>query len=229
MKKYSKRYKEMMDAAGTKLEEALPVAEAVALVKKLGANTKFTQSVELAIRLNIDTKKADQLVRGSFALPNGTGKSVRVIAFAEGAEAEAAKAAGAVEVGGEDLADKIMKGWMEFDIAVTHPSMMRFVGKLGKVLGPKGLMPSPKSGTVTENVAETVKEFSGGRIEFRNDAHGNISVIVGTVDFDEKKLVENVEAMLAHIKSLRPSAVKGVYMANATVSSTMGLGFRLAI
>ncbi|MHC4872424.1 MAG: 50S ribosomal protein L1 [Planctomycetota bacterium] len=229
MKKRSKRYKAMLEVAGEKAEQPVSVEEAVALVKKLAADTKFNQTVELAFRLNIDTKKADQLVRGSFALPNGTGKSVKVVAFAEGAEADGAKAAGAVEVGGEELAEKIKNGWMDFDIAVAHPSMMRFVGKLGKVLGPKGLMPSPKSGTVTPNVAEAVKEFSGGRIEFRNDAHGNVLVIVGTVDFEEKKLVDNIEAMIAHIKSLRPAAVKGHYMTNVVVSSTMGLGFKIAV
>ncbi len=229
MKKRSKRYNAMLEMVGDKIEEMLSIEEAVALVKKTGSNTKFTQTVELAMRLGIDTKKADQLVRGSFALPNGTGKSVRVIAFAEGAEADAAKAAGAVEVGGEDLADKIQKGWLDFDVAVAHPSMMRFVGKLGKALGPKGLMPSPKSGTVTPNVAQAVKEFGGGRIEFRNDAHGNVLVIVGTLDFEEDKLVENVKAMIDHIKSLRPVAVKGTYMVNIALSSSMGLGFKIAV
>ena len=145
-----------------------PVAEAVKLVKER-ATAKFDETFDLVIKLNIDTKQADQLVRGSFSLPNGTGKSVRVVAFAEGEMADKAKANGAVEVGAQDLAQKIEGGWMEFDIAIAHPSMMRFIGKLGKVLGPKGLMPSPKSGTVTDKVDQAVAEFCAGKIEFRND------------------------------------------------------------
>jgi large subunit ribosomal protein L1 len=228
MRKRSKRYRSNEEAAGVQEDSLLPVADAVAIVKK-GASTKFTESVDLALRLNIDTKKADQLIRGSFALPNGTGKSVRVIAFAEGADAEAAKAAGAEEVGGEELADKVQKGWLDFDVAIAHPSMMRFVGKLGKVLGPKGLMPSPKSGTVTPNVADAVKEFAGGKIEFRNDAHGNVCVCVGNVSFDEDKLADNISAFIAHIKSMRPSTVKGEFFKGAVVSSTMGIGVKLAV
>jgi large subunit ribosomal protein L1 len=228
MRTRSKRYRAMVDAVGVDPEDPRPVAEVVALMKKAGA-AKFPESVELSMCLNIDTKKADQLVRGSFALPHGTGKSVRVVAFADGPDATAAQEAGAVEVGGEELAKKIQDGWMEFDVAVAHPSMMRFVGKLGKVLGPKGLMPSPKSGTVTDRVAEAVKEFAGGRIEFRNDPHGNVSVCVGRVDFEEQKLVENITAMVSHIVAMRPAAVKGAYVKTATASTSMGLGFRLAV
>jgi large subunit ribosomal protein L1 len=230
MKKHSKRYRAILEAIGGPevLDATHEIPEAVELVKK-GPRPNFEESVEFCMKLNIDTKKADQLVRGSFALPNGTGKSVRVIAFAEGPEAEAAREAGAIEVGGEELAEKIQGGWMDFDIAVAHPAMMRHVGKLGKVLGPKGLMPSPKSGTVTPEVAQAVKEFAGGRIEFRNDSHGNVSVRVGNVGFENEKLVENIQALLAHIKSLRPSVVRGIFIRNAVVASTMGPGFKLAV
>ena len=163
---------------------------------KNAATAKFDETVDLALKLNIDTKQADQLVRGSFSLPNGTGKSVRVIAFCEGEEAEAATANGAIEVGGADLVQKIEKGWLDFDIAICHPAMMRFVGKLGKVLGPKGMMPSPKSGTVTDKVAQAVSDFSSGKIEFRNDKEGNVHMIVGKASFDEAKLAENVNASI---------------------------------
>ncbi len=222
----SKRRREVSE--GYSRLEVHTAEEAVKLLKA-GANAKFDETVDLAIKLNIDTKQADQLVRGSFSLPNGTGKSVRVIAFAEGDMAEKAKANGAVEVGGADLVEKIMKGWMEFDIAICHPSMMRFVGKLGKVLGPKGLMPSPKSGTVTDKVETAVSEFCAGKIEFRNDKEGNVHLVVGKASFEDSKLVENVKAAIAHIKSLRPAAVKGDFVTGVTVSSTMGLGYRVAV
>lgn len=226
MKQRSKRYRSV---AGDRDRKATySIAEAVAQVKK-GATAKFVESVDLSIHLHIDTKQSDQLVRGSFALPNGTGKATRVIAFAEGPDAEAARAAGAVEVGSDDLVDKIQKGWFDFDVAIAHPGMMRFVGKIGKALGPKGLMPSPKSGTVTENVGQAVKEFAGGRIEFRNDPHGIVSVRVGNVKFDDNQLGENVEAFLHHITSMRPAAVKGLFVLSATLSSTMGPGYRLTV
>jgi large subunit ribosomal protein L1 len=230
MKKHGKRYRECLETVGgqTALQEAHPVAAAAELVCQQ-AKAKFTESVDLALKLNIDPRKSDQLVRGSYSLPHGTGKTVRVVAFAEGDDAKAAEAAGAIEVGGEELAEKIQGGWMEFDVAVAHPSMMRFVGKLGKVLGPKGLMPSPKSGTVTPDVGEAVKEFAGGRIEFRNDAQGNICVSVGKADFQPQQVAENIQAFLDHVQSLRPAAVKGIFMKGATVSTTMGVGLPLQI
>lgn len=217
----SRRYKSA--AEGINPNSPLTVEEAVKTMKAK-VSAKFDESVELSIKLDIDTKQSDQLVRGSMSLPQGTGKSLRVIAFAEGEEAEAAKANGAVEVGAKDLADKVGGGWMEFDIAIAHPSMMRFVGKLGKVLGPKGLMPSPKSGTVTEKVAQAVKEFSAGKIEFRNDKEGNIHLLVGKASFEEAALVENINAAIAHIRSIRPTAVKGEYVTGIHISSTMGPG-----
>jgi large subunit ribosomal protein L1 len=169
------------------------------------------------------------MVRGTFSLPNGTGKSVKVIAFAEGGAAEDAKAAGAAEVGGEELAKKIQDGWTDFDVAVAHPQMMRVVGKLGRILGPQGKMPSPKSGTVTPDVAKAVKEFQAGKIEFRNDQYGNVHVLVGKASFDESQLTENVRAMLDHILSIRPQAVKGTYLTKAVLTTTMGPGIRLAV
>lgn len=225
-KKISKRFNKISD--GLDKQKLHTVEEAVTLAKS-AATTKFDETVDLAMKLNIDTKQADQLVRGSFSLPNGTGKSVRVIAFCEGEEAEAATANGAVEVGGQDLVAKIEKGWLDFDIVICHPAMMRFVGKLGRVLGPKGLMPSPKSGTVTDKVAQAVSDFSSGKIEFRNDKEGNIHLIVGKASFDEAKLVENVKAAISHITSLRPAVVKGDFVVNISLSTTMGPGIKIAI
>jgi large subunit ribosomal protein L1 len=222
----SKRYKAAVADLDPKALYEVP--EAVSLMKERATAT-FDESVELAFKLNINPKQSDQIVRGSVSLPNGIGKSVRVIAFAEGPDAEAAREAGAVEVGAQDLADKIQGGWMDFDVAVAHPSMMRFVGKLGKVLGPKGLMPSPKAGTVTDKVGETVAEFAAGKVEFRNDREGNVHLIVGKASFEAEKLVENIRAAIQHIESIRPAAVKGDYMLKAAISSTMGPGFKLAV
>ncbi|MDR1613146.1 MAG: 50S ribosomal protein L1 [Planctomycetota bacterium] len=223
--KRSKRYRKAAEAHDR--NAALGVEQAIAFVKAR-ASAKFDETVDIAIKLNIDAKQADQLVRGSLSLPHGIGKSMRVIAFAEGEMAEAAKAAGAVEVGGQALVDKIAGGWMEFDVAVAHPSMMRFVGKLGKVLGPKGLMPSPKSGTVTDKVPEAVGEFAAGKLEFRNDKEGNVHMVAGKASFDQDKLVENVQAAVRHIKSIRPQAVRGEYIVGVHLSSTMGPGVKVS-
>jgi large subunit ribosomal protein L1 len=226
MKERSKRYQKAVE--GLDLAKAYAVPEAVKILKER-SKVKFDESVELAIKLNIDPKQADQLVRGTFSLPKGTGKQVKVIAFADGQAAEEAKAAGAIEVGGEDLAKKIEGGWAAFDVAIAHPGMMRFVGKLGKILGPQGKMPSPKSGTVTPDVAKAVREFRGGKIEFRNDQFGNIHALVGKVSFKEEDLAVNVEALLEHIKAVRPAAVKGIYMSKAVLSTTMGPGIKLPV
>ena len=225
-RKISKRFEKASD--GLDPLKLHTVDEAVKVAKN-GATTKFDETVDLALSLNIDTKQADQLVRGSFSLPNGTGKSVRVIAFCEGEEAEAATANGAIEVGGQDLVQKIEKGWLDFDIAICHPAMMRFVGKLGKVLGPKGMMPSPKSGTVTDKVSQAVSDFSSGKIEFRNDKEGNVHMIVGKASFDEAKLADNINAAINHIKSLRPAVVKSDFIKNITISTTMGPGVKIAL
>jgi large subunit ribosomal protein L1 len=226
MKERSKRYRKALE--GLDLARNYTVAEAVKLLKER-SKVKFDESVELAVKLNIDPKQADQLVRGTFTLPKGSGKKVRIIAFADGQSAEEAKAAGAVEVGGEEMAKKIEGGWSDFDVVVAHPSMMKFVGKLGRVLGPQGKMPSPKSGTVTPEVAKAVAEFQRGKIEFRNDQYGNVHILVGKVSFKEEDLAANAEALIEHIKSVRPASVKGVYMAKAVLSTTMGPGLRLAV
>jgi large subunit ribosomal protein L1 len=225
--KPSRRYREI--AAKVDPTKSYSVDEAVTLLKSGQKKTKFDESVDLAIKLDIDTKQADQLVRGSFSLPKGTGKTLRVICFADGVNAEAARKAGAIEAGGEELAKRVEGGWLDFDVAIAHPATMRFVGRLGKVLGPKGLMPSPKSGTVTTDVAKAVQEFRAGKIEFRNDTFGNIHVVVGKLSFNKEDLAANVKAMIDHIVSLRPHAVKGNYFRKATLTSTMGPGLRLSV
>lgn len=225
--KPSKRYREL--AGKVDPVKSYTLAEAITILKSGGKKCKFDESVDLAIKLDIDTKQADQLVRGSFSLPKGTGKTMRVICFADGAVAEAARAAGAIEAGGEDLAKKVEGGWLDFDVAVAHPATMRYVGRLGKVLGPKGLMPSPKSGTVTTDVAKAVQEFKAGKIEFRNDSFGNIHVTVGKLSFAPADLEANVKAMLDHVLALRPPTVKGNYFRKATLTSTMGPGLRLTV
>jgi large subunit ribosomal protein L1 len=230
MKTRSKRYKaavaEAEKAGGLKTAKEIPAA--VALVKQM-AKAKFNESVDLSVKLNLDTKKADQQFRGSFSLPHGAGRDVRVIAFVDDSEKlQAALAAGAVKAGGEDVVKEVEAGFMDFDVAISTPKMMRHVGKLGKVLGPRGLMPSPKSGTVAEDIAAAVKEFKGGKIEFRSDAAGNVHVRVGTVKFEEAKLAQNVTAFLAHVADSRPSTVKGAFIEAVTVSSTMGPGVRIA-
>jgi large subunit ribosomal protein L1 len=227
VKKRSKRYQAALKKIPD-IKAKYAVADAVGFLKKM-EGTKFDETVELAIKLGIDPKKADQLVRGSFSLPFGLGKEVRVIAFCEGEQAEASRQAGAVAVGGEDLAKKITDGWMDFDVAIAHPAAMRFVGKLGRILGPQGKMPSPKSGTVTENVPQAVKEFKGGKIEYRTDASGNVQAPVGKKSFPPEKLGSNIEAFLEHIRASRPSSVKGTFIQNATISATMSPGIDLVV
>ncbi len=221
---HSKRFRKALENHD-RLKQ-VSVADAVSQVKAK-ASAKFDETVELAIKLKIDSKQADQLVRGSLSLPHGIGKSMRVVAFAAGEMAEAAKAAGAIEAGGQELVDRIAGGWMEFDVAVAHPSMMRFLSKLGKVLGPKGLMPSPKSGTVTDKVPEAVAEFAAGKIEFRNDKEGNVHMVVGKCSFEADKLADNINAAIRHIKAIRPQAVRGEYITGISIASTMGVGFRI--
>ncbi|HUS57977.1 MAG TPA: 50S ribosomal protein L1 [Planctomycetota bacterium] len=224
--KRSTRYMEAK--AKVEADKAYTADEALAIVKELKA-TKFDETVELHMKLGIDVKKADQNLRGTISLPHGIGKSVKVIAFARGDKAAAAKAAGADEVGDDDLAKKIEGGWTDFDIAIAAPDMMRVVGKLGRVLGPQGKMPSPKSGTVTEDVGTAVAEFKAGKIEFRADASGNVHVPVGKRSFDVQKLKENLEAFVNHIRSVKPSAAKGKYIQKVVLSTTMGPGIRLAV
>ena len=217
MKFKSKRYKGEFEKAS---QERLSLVDAVKKVRTFGS-TKFDQSVECVMHLGIDPKQADQIIRGALSLPHGIGKSRKVIAFCEDSEVAAAKEAGAIEAGCEELVEKIQGGWMDFDVAIASPKVMGKVGKLGRVLGPQGKMPSPKNGTVTAEVAQAVKDFAAGKVEFRNDSGGNVHAVVGKVSFDENKLAENVETFISHIKKLKPPAAKGTYVKKVCISATM--------
>ncbi len=190
---------------------------------------KFDETVELAVRLGIDPRKTDQLVRGAFSLPHGIGKEMRVIAFAEGEKADQAKAAGAFEVGSADLAKKIEGGWLDFDVAIASPDMMKHVGRLGRVLGPQGKMPSPKAGTVTPDVAKAVAEFKAGKVEFRTDSGANVHIPIGKRSFSVEKLADNAKAFVGHLRSLKPAQAKGQFVVKAAISSTMSPGIRIAV
>ncbi len=207
-------------------EKQYTVTDAVKTLKECDS-AKFDETVDVALNLGIDPRHADQQVRGTVVLPHGTGKTVRVVVFAKGEAADEAKKAGADEVGTDDLAKKIQGGWLEFDRVIAAPDCMPVVGKLGQVLGPKGMMPNPKLGTVTPNVAKAVKDIKSGMIEFRAEKKGIVHAGVGKKSFDEKKLEENVQAFLDAIKAAKPSGSKGVYMKKATLSSTMGPGIHL--
>jgi large subunit ribosomal protein L1 len=213
---------------GLDIEKVYTIDDAVKSVKTR-ATAKFDETVEVSLNLNIDPRQADQQVRGMVALPNGTGKTVRVAVFAKGPKVAEAQAAGADLVGGDDLAEKVLAGEINFDRVIAAPDMMAVVGKLGKVLGPRGLMPNPKLGTVTPNVGQAVKDAKGGQVEFRADKTGNINAGIGKASFDEAKLAQNLKAFLDAIVRARPSGVKGNYIKKATVSSTMGPGFKLDI
>lgn len=202
--------------------------EAVKLVKE-AASAKFDETVEVAFSLNVNPKYADQQLRGATVLPAGTGKTKKVLVFAKDHKEDEAKAAGADYVGGKELADKIMQGWMDFDVVVATPDMMAVVGRLGRVLGPKGLMPNPKVGTVTMDVTKAVNEIKGGKVQYRTDKAGNVQVIIGKVSFDEDKLKQNLLAIFNTIQKARPASVKGNYMKSLTISSTMGPGIHLDI
>lgn len=222
--KRSKKYREFR--AKVDRQKKYPVAEAVKLLKE-NTFVKFDESVELAIRLGVDPKHADQMVRGTVSLPNGTGKSVRVAVFAAGEKADEARNAAADFVGAEDLAEKVKGGWTDFEVAVATPDMMRILGPLGKVLGPRGLMPNPKTGTVTMDVERTVKELKAGRIEFRVDKLANVAVSVGKLSFDEEKLIENIQAFVDAILRAKPASAKGSYFLGAALCSTMSPGIKL--
>ncbi|MGG3587051.1 50S ribosomal protein L1 [Priestia megaterium] len=202
------------------------VQEAIELVKKTNT-TKFDATVEVAFRLGVDPKKADQQIRGAVVLPNGTGKTQRVLVFAKGEKAKEAEAAGADYVGDADYINKIQQGWFEFDVIVATPDMMGEVGKLGRVLGPKGLMPNPKTGTVTFDVQKAVNEIKAGKVEYRVDKAGNIHVPIGKVSFEESKLVENFTTIFETMVKAKPVAAKGTYMKNVAVTSTMGPGIKV--
>lgn len=225
MVKHSKRYEQA--SAKVDRNKTYEPHEALQLIKSLPP-AKFDESVEVVIRLGIDPRKTDQLIRGAVSLPKGLGKKIRVIVFAEGDKAAAAKTAGADEVGAAELADRIQGGWMDFDVVITSPDMMKHVGKLGKVLGPQGKMPSPKSGTVTTDVAAAVREFKAGKVEFRTDAGGNVHAALGKRSFSADDLGANLKAFLDHVSSLRPPAVKGDFLRKISLSTTMGPGVRIA-
>jgi large subunit ribosomal protein L1 len=213
----SKRMKANMELAP---REPLDPLSAVAALKKF-KGPKFDQTVNIAVHLNIDPAQADQGIRGSVSLPKGIGVSKRVVAFCSSDKVAECKAAGAIEAGAEDLVAKIEGGWMDFDVAVATPDMMRIVSKLGKVLGPKGLMPSPKTGAVTPKIVEAVKEFSAGKVEFRNDKGGNVHAVLGKMSFKEADLAANLEAFVSHIQKLRPSSTKGAFIRKVVISGAM--------
>ena len=225
MRKYGKKYVE----ASAKVEKSknYELTEAVKLAKET-STTKFDSSVELAIKLNIDTKKADQQLRGSLVLPNGNGKTKKILVLAKGAQAEAAKAAGADYVGEMEMIEKIQtENWFDFDIIIATPDMMPALGKIGKVLGPKGLMPNPKTGTVTPTPEKAVEDVKKGMIEYRADSYGNIHCSVGKVSFDEKALIENITYVVSIITKAKPATVKGKYIQNISLSTTMGPGIHV--
>jgi len=205
----------------------MPPAEAIAALKKF-KGPKFDQTVEVVMFLGLDTRQADQNLRGSVSLPKGIGKAKRVVAFCQSDVAQDALAAGAIKAGGEELVNEIAAGWMDFDVAVASPDMMRVASKLGKVLGPKGLMPSPKNGTVTPRVAEAVKEFAAGKVEYRADKSGNIHAVIGKMSFADADLLENLNHFIGTIEKAKPATVKGVYIKKISVSGTMTPGVQVA-
>ena len=226
MSKRSKRYLESKKKVDS--DKKYGLKEAIDLLKSF-KTAKFDESVEVAMKLGIDPKQSDQLIRGSISLPRGIGKSLKVIVFASGEKAEIARKAGADEVGAEDLVKKVDGGWTDFDVAIATSDMMKFVGRLGRVLGPQGKMPSPKSGTVTDDVETAVKEFKAGKIEYRTDAGGNVHALVGRVSFSNADLEDNIDTFVKHIMNSRPAAAKGVFVEKVSVSSTMSPGIMFQI
>lgn len=226
MAKKSKRYLEAAKLVDS--SKSYSIEEAVALLKKV-ATSKMDESVELCFNLNVDPRHADQLIRGAMVLPNGTGKTQTVAVVADGEKAKEAQEAGADYVGDQDLIDKISKGWFDFDVLVATPNMMGKLGRLGRVLGPKGLMPNPKTGTVTMDVANAIDEIKKGKVTYRVDRDGNLNVMIGKVSFDEEKLVENFKAIYTRIVKARPSTLKGTYMNNCVLTSTMGPGIHVVM
>lgn len=223
MGKKSKRYRA---DAEKQPKAALPLGDAVEALKKY-SSTKFDQTVEVHMRLGVDPNQADQIVRGSIVLPHGIGKQQRVVVFAKGDAATAAAAAGADEVGGDDLAKKIREGWTDFDVCIAAPDMMGLVGPLGRVLGPRGLMPSPRAGTVTLDVAKVVAEYKAGKVEFRNDKGGNVHAMVGKMSFDATKLSENIQAFINYVQTLKPTSCRGFYVRGVAICATMSPSVRV--
>jgi len=225
MARRGKRYTKCKEGAP---EGAVELAAAIDFLKQ-GPAAKFDETLEMGIRLGIDPRKSEQTVRGTVSLPHGSGKTVRVVVFASGPAADAARAAGADVVGMEDLIERVKGGWTDFDVAVATPAAMQEVRKLGRVLGPRGLMPNPKTGTVTDDTATAVTQSKAGKVEFRMDRHGNVNVPFGKRSFDTGRLVENAGAVLHAVRAERPAGAKGVFLKNCTVSTTMGVGVRVAV
>ncbi len=219
----SKRYNKAIENVPT---EPIALEKAVDILKEV-TQTKFDPTVELVMHLGIDPKQADQALRGSISLPNGIGATRKVVAFCEDSDIEKAMAAGATEAGTVDVVEKIQGGWMDFDVAVATPAVMRDIAKLGRVLGPQGKMPSPKAGTVGPDITKMVTEYSAGKVEYRNDDGGNLHVPVGKLSFETEKLIQNIEAFLTHIKRLRPSSTKGIYIKKVCLSATMSPSVQL--
>src|SRR5690606_11462930 len=226
MARRGKRYQEALKLVDK--TKAYDIKEAVALLKQT-AKAKFDETVEVAFRLGVDPKKADQQIRGAIVLPHGTGKTQRVLVFAKGEKAKEAEAAGADYVGDAEYINKINDGWFDFDVVVATPDMMAEVGKLGRVLGPKGLMPNPKTGTVTFDIEKAVKVINAGKVELRVDKSGNIHVLLGKVSFEDDQLIENIETMTETIIRVKPQTSKGKYIRNVSISSTMGPGIKLDV
>lgn len=226
MASHSRRYNSLVSEVekGRRYE----ISDAVDLVKKT-ATAGFDETVAVTLKLGVDPKRSDQVVRSAVSLPHGIGKEVRVIAFAEGEVAEEARQAGAVEVGADELVEKISGGWLEFDVAIAHPGMMSKVGRLGRVLGPRGMMPSPRSGTVTENVAGAVREYMAGRVEYRADATGCVHAPVGKASFSSEQLAENVRAFIDNVAAQRPAVSKGVFLRKGYIAATMGPGVEISL
>ena len=224
MPKLTKRQRKIEELVDKK--KIYSVEEAISILKKVPP-ANFDETVEVCFNLNIDAKQSDQLVRGTMVLPHGTGKDIRILALVRGEDASKAKEAGCNYAGADEFIQKISSGWIEFDAVVATPEMMRDISKLGKVLGPRGLMPSPKAGTVTKDIKKAVKELKSGKIEFKNGKDGNIYITAGKISFNEKALVENVSAIIEAIKKTRPQAIKGIFIKNIHISTTMGCGLKL--
>jgi len=226
MAKKSKRYRALLEKAEAAGE--LKLDDAVKVLKEFD-NTSFDQTIEIHMHLGVDSKQADQIIRGAIGLPHGIGRELRVVVFAKGDLAAAAEDAGATEVGAEDLAKKINDGWTDFDVCVASPDMMGLVGPLGKVLGPRGLMPSPRAGTVTPDVGRVVAEYKAGKVEFRNDDGGNVHAVVGRLSFEPNQIVENIRDFIAHIESLKPLSIKGTFIQGISICAAMSPGLRIAL
>ena len=221
-----KRSKHYTQSVAKVPDAQVPIAQAVTILKSFD-QPKFDQTVELVMHLGIDPRQADQALRGSISLPHGIGKARKVIAFCDGDDVAKAQEAGASEAGGDELIKKVQDGWMDFDVALTTPKMMKSVSKLGRILGPQGKMPSPKAGTVTQDIAQGVREYAAGKLEYRNDEGGNLHVPMGKISFDESKLVENIEAFVTYIKKIKPPTTKGAYIKKACLSATMSPSVQL--